>query len=192
MKKLWLVLWMLPVLLGLSTCAVEKIRPDYDALLLDAAAAADVEQGRAIAAERNAQILRGVLREQRVDFDDLLLLARLLDAEAGDRRYSDDYRLCVGEVALNRVASPEFPDSLREVVEQYGQYPSAQEPEFADLRPKRSCAALALRLLKGERRLSPAVLYRSTRKIGTAFVRFYDRQEGYTYFCESVYSDLYK
>ena len=192
MKKLWITLLMLPILLGLSTCTTVKNQADYDALLLEAVTAGDTEQGRAAAAERNALIRIGVLEERQVDFDELLLLARLIDAEAGDRRYSDEYRFCVGEVALNRVASPEFPDTLREVLEQYGQYPCTLEPEFVDLRPGQGCAAIALRLLKGERRLSPAVLYQSSRQIGNAFVRFYDRRDGYIYFCESVYTDLYK
>ena len=190
-KRLWIALLMLLILLGLSTCTVVKTRPDYDALLLDAAASGETERGRAAAGERNALVRRGLLQEPSVDYDELLLLARLIEVEAGDRRYSDDYRLCVGELALNRVASPEFPDTLREVVEQYRQYPCALEPEFADLRPSRANAALALRLLKGERHLSPAVLYRSSRQIGPAFARFYDRQEGYIYFCESVYTELY-
>ena len=99
--------------------------------------------------------------------------------------------MCVGEVVLNRVASPEFPDTLEAVVFQQGQYPCAQEPEFADLRPSRACAEAALSLLLGERRLAPQVVYQSSRQIGPAFVRFYDRRLGYTYFCESVYPELY-
>ena len=182
---------MLPLLLCLSTCTVVRETPDYHALLVEAAVAGDMETGRALAAQRNAAVSAGRLTEAPVDFDELLLLARVLYAEAGDRVYSTDYRLCVGEVILNRVASPEFPDTLREVVTQRGQYRCTEEPEFEDLRPDRECAQIALRLLLGERRLAPQVVYQSPWRIGPAFVRFYDRRLGYTYFCESVYPELY-
>ena len=191
MKKLWITLLMLPLLLSLTTCTVVRETPDYHALLVEAAVSGDAETGRALAARRNAAVAAGRLREEPVDFDELLLLARVLYAEAGERVYSTDYRLCVGEVILNRVASPEFPDTLYEVVTQRGQYRCTEEPEFEDLRPDRECAGLALRLLLGERRLAPQVVYQSPWRIGPAFVRFYDRRLGYTYFCESVYPELY-
>lgn len=191
MKKLWIALLMLPVLLGLSTCSFLNTTPDYGTLLVNAAAAGDTESGRALAAEHNAAVAQGKLREAPLDFDELLLLARLIFAQTAESSFGEDYLLCVGEVALNRVVSPEFPDTLEEVVYQRGQYLCAAEPEFATLRPSRACAAAALRLLLGERRLEPQVVYQSARQIGPAFVRFYDRRLGYTYFCESVYTELY-
>ena len=169
MKKLWITLLMLPVLLGLNTCTRVTERPDYHALLIEAVTDGQTESGRQLAAERNAAIARGQLDGTPVDYDELSLLARLIFAEAGEQGYSDAQRLCVGEVALNRVASPEFPD----------------------LRPSRSCAELALRLLLGERRLAPSVLYYGARRIGPVYARFYDRRLGTTYFCESVYAELY-
>jgi hypothetical protein len=36
------------------------------------------------------------------------------------------------------------------------------------------------------------VLYQSQWQIGPAYVRFFDRRLGYTYFCESVYKELYE
>ena len=192
MKKLWITLLMLPVLLGLNTCARVRTVPDYDALLVEAVIAGDTETGRALAEERNLCIARGQLREAPLAYDELQLLARLIDAMAGARVYSEEYRLCVGELVLNRVASPEFPDTLEQVVYQRGQFLCVSEPEFADLRPSRACAEVALRLLLGERHMAPQVVYQSSRQIGPAFVRFYDRLLGYTYFCESVYPELYE
>ena len=183
---------MLPVLLGFSTCTRMETIPDYHTLLIQAAAEGDEETGCTLAAERNALIRRHRLREETVDFDELQLLSRLIFAQAGERKYSEEYRFCVGEVALNRVASPEFPDTLEEVVYQRGQYLCTLEPEFAVLRPSVECARIALHLLLGERHLAPQVLYQSPRRIGPAYVRFYDRLLGYTYFCESVYTQLYE
>ena len=191
-KKLWITLLMLPILLSLNTCARERKVPDYHALLVEAVTKGDEDFGRALAAERNALIEQDKLAEQPVDFDELQLLARVIYAEAGDRAYGEAYRMCVGEVALNRVASPEFPDTLEEVVYQRGQFVCTSEPEFEDLRPSRACAEAALRLLLGERCLAPQVVYRSAWQIGPAYVRFYDRLLGYTYFCESVYPELYE
>ena len=183
---------MLPILLSLNTCAREQCVPDYRALLVEAVTEGDVEAGRASAEERNALIEQGKLSEEPVDFDELQLLSRLIYAEAGDRAFSEAYRMCVGELVLNRVASPEFPDTLEEVAYQRGQFLCVGEPEFEDLRPSRACTEAALRLLLGERRLAPQVLYRSRWQIGPAYVRFYDRLLGYTYYCESVYPELYE
>lgn len=192
MKKLWITLLMLPILLSLNTCARERRVPDYKALLVEAVTEGDTEAGRTLAEQRNALIEQGALSEEPVDFDELQLLSRVIYAEAGDRSYSEAYRMCVGELVLNRVASPEFPNTLEEVAYQSGQFLCVGEPEFEDLRPSRSCTEAALRLLLGERRLAPQVLYRSPWQIGPAYVRFYDRRLGYTYFCESVYPELYE
>ena len=190
-KKLWIALLMLPILLSLNTCARERLVPDYHVLLVEAVTEGDCDGGQTLAAERNALIEQGRLAEEPVDFDELQLLARVIYAEAGERTYSDAFRMCVGEVILNRVDSPEFPNTLEEVAYQRGQFICVGEPEFEDLRPSRACAEAALRLLLGERRLAPQVLYCSTWQIGPAYVRFYDRGHGYTYFCESVYPELY-
>ena len=191
-KKLWIALLMLPILLSLNTCASEHSVPNYRALLVEAVTEGDYDGGQRLAAERNSRIEQGRLAEEPVDFDELQLLARVIYAEAGDRLYSDAYRMCVGELILNRVDSPEFPDTLEEVAYQRGQFVCVGEPEFEDLRPSRACAEAALNLLMGERRLAPQVLYRSPWQIGPAYVRFYDRRLGYTYFCESVYPELYE
>ena len=65
-KKLWIALLMLPVLLGLSTCTTVKRVPDYASQLVDAVAEGETQRGYALAAERNALIARGVIREKPV------------------------------------------------------------------------------------------------------------------------------
>ena len=90
--------------------------------MLHAAEVGDIEAGRAAAICRNEQIDIELTGETKLDFDELFLLAKIICAEAGSPQLSDDWRMCVGEVVLNRVASPEFPDSIHDVVYEPGQY----------------------------------------------------------------------
>lgn len=57
-----------------------------------------------------------VLSRGNISREDLVLLARLIYAEA--RGESFDGQIAVGAVILNRIASGEFPDSIREVIMQ--------------------------------------------------------------------------
>ena len=99
----------------------------------------------------------------------------------------------MGEVALNRVASPEFPDTLEEVVYQYGQYVGADTPAFRDeLQPDPACTDAALRLLLGERILQPQVVFSGHAVQGKVHSVFRDMHYGSFYFCESNYPELYE
>jgi len=53
---------------------------------------------------------------------DLELLACVIYCEAGSDSISDETRRMVGEVVLNRVAHPDYPDSIEAVLTQRGQY----------------------------------------------------------------------
>ena len=156
MKKWVLLASILLSWLALSSGAPEpQEEPDWLSLLVDAAVAGDREAGLAAAEGWNADEERPPL-----DYDDLVLLAKLITWEAGSAWLSDELRLCVGEVALNRVASPEFPDTLEAVVYQYGQYVGVNTPAFREhFSPTRPCAEVALRLLLGERILQPQVVF---------------------------------
>ncbi len=54
---------------------------------------------------------------------------------------------------MNRVASPEYPDSIHDVIYQKGQYSCVNTARFAGLVPTEECVDAALRLLCGERRM---------------------------------------
>lgn len=54
--------------------------------------------------------------------EDLEILALIIYQEAGGDLCSDETRQMVGEVLLNRVASPLFPNTIKEVATQKGQY----------------------------------------------------------------------
>lgn len=57
--------------------------------------------------------------------EDLNLLAHLIMAESGSDWCEDEMLYMVGSVALNRIDSDLFPDSLYEVIYEEGQYSSA-------------------------------------------------------------------
>ena len=158
--------------------------------MAEAAAAGDEQAGREAERCRDAALRAGGGGEP-LRFDDLLLLSRLIDAMAGSDWLTEDFRLCVGEVVLNRVASPEFPNTLREVVYQRGQYTVTQGARFASLIPRRECVDAALRLLQGERHMVPAVVYQADYLQGELFIVYNDRRLGSTYFCLSDRLELY-
>lgn len=60
------------------------------------------------------------VRTKEVDFDDLCLLARLVESEAGNESY--ETKMMVASVVMNRVADSRFPNSIKEVIYQKGQF----------------------------------------------------------------------
>ena len=188
MKRLFLTLAALLMWLNMGAGAwVEEPEPDWLGLLREAVLADDREAGLAAAEGWNADESRPPL-----DYDELRLLSKLITWEAGSRWLTDELRLGVGEVALNRVASPEFPDTLEEVVYQYGQYVGTDTPAFRDeLQPDPACTDAALRLLLGERILQPQVVFSGHAVQGKVHSVYRDMHYGSFYFCESNFPELY-
>lgn len=58
--------------------------------------------------------------EQPYSKEDFYILSHIISAEAGN--CSEDMMISVGSVVLNRVADDRFPDTIKEVVFQKGQY----------------------------------------------------------------------
>ena len=101
--------------------------------------------------------------------------------------------MAVGEVLLNRVASPEFPDTLRDCAFQPGQYTAADEGWFEVLLPFRDCVEAAFRLLSGERVLrDPSVVFQSGGvQGGGVALELTDSVYGSVYFCYTSRPELY-
>lgn len=121
--------------------------------------------------------------------EDLEILALLIYQEAGGDACSDDTRLKVGTVALNRVADARFPDTLLEVATQKRQYgrlywTGLVWPERAD-KPEEAHAVerayeSARAVLEGERAGLPEdVVFQAEFEQGTETVAY---QDG-LYFC---------
>lgn len=122
--------------------------------------------------------------------DELEALAIVIYQEAGGDACSDETRQMVGEVVLNRVASPRYPDTIHEVATQKSQYGRLYWTGL--VWPKRASSpyethavnrayAIAENLLRGnvERLLPLDTIYQAEFVQGTEVVC---HQDG-TYFC---------
>ena len=178
-----------------ASCAAAGYAPrtDYMAEMLEAVCAGDYAAGSAAAEKRAEKIARMALDYPQVEFEELWLLSKIIYAEAGSVWLPMDWKMAVGEVVLNRMASPEFPGTMREVLEQPGQYYGRNNAYFDGLRPSPECAEAARRLLEGERVLcAPSVVFQSNYRLGSAvYLELKDALLGSTYLCVSSHPELY-
>jgi len=130
----------------------------------------------------------------KISFDDLNELSKIITAEAGSSWLPMDWKMMVGEVVLNRVASVEFPNTITEVIHQKGQYGNANTSYFRNLIPFEDCVEAASRLLSGERLINDgSVVFQAEHRQGSGtYLELYDSYYGYTYLCYSSYPELYK
>lgn len=119
---------------------------------------------------------------------DLELLARAIYAEAGGDDCSDETRIMVGNVILNRMNDPRYPDTMEEVLTQPLQYnvfdrtgvvwkDRASNPEEKDAVER--AYRCAERVLLGEKLLPDDVIFQSEDIQGTEIVVYQDGM----YFC---------
>lgn len=95
--------------------------------------------------------------------EDCRILANVVAHEAP--YCSDRHQQLVAQVVLNRVADPRFPGTVREVVNQPGQYHRSYTnnlPDYATAGAEmRRCFSAAIRALMGEVECPPDVIYQS-------------------------------
>lgn len=109
--------------------------------------------------------------------DDLIVMAHVITGEAGSWWLTDEEQLLVGNVVMNRVASPMFPNTIQEVVFQPGQYACTWDGNY-HREPDARTIGNAQRILNGERFCPENVLYQSNSQQGEIY-----KQIGDTYFC---------
>lgn len=191
-----IIVWILALWMGVScalpTAAAYDPEKDYMECMIRAVMEGDLDGGTQAELVRNEKIRQQGLNYPAIAFEDLLLLSRVIYREAGSNWLSETWKMSVGEVVLNRVASSEFPNTVREVVMQPGQY-GGLCPDFQELRPSRLCVEIALRLLGGERVLNePSVVFQSNDRLGSGvFQKLTDGELGVTYLCYSSHPELY-
>lgn len=119
---------------------------------------------------------------------ELEMLAIVIYREAGSNACSDETRLMVGTVVMNRIASKRFPNTMHGVLTQKSQYgrmhwtgvvwpKRASNPGEANA--VKRAYAIAERILQGERALPEDVVFQAEFKQGKEVVAY---QDG-IYFC---------
>ena len=166
---------------------------DYMAQMMEAVRLGDYAAGEAAWAARGEKLAAMDLEYPAIDFEELWLLSKIIYAEAGSNWLSMDWKMSVGEVVLNRIASPEFPDTMREVLEQPGQYYGKNNRYFNSLKPSEESVEAARRLLEGARILGePGVVFQSNYRLGSGvYLELRDPALGSTYLCWSSHRELY-
>lgn len=115
--------------------------------------------------------------------DDLYYLAAAVCCEAGGE--NEEIQLLVANVVINRVNSSLYPDTIYDVLTEYGQYGMMWEygiefPDWADEGVKNQCYSVARRVLEGERFCPENVLFQAEFEQGSGiFKQFGDEY----YFC---------
>lgn len=115
--------------------------------------------------------------------DDLYYLATAVCCEAGGE--NEEIQLLVANVVINRVNSSFYPDTIYDVLTEYGQYGMMWEygiefPDWADEGVKNQCYSVARRVLEGERFCPENVLFQAEFEQGSGiFKQFGDEY----YFC---------
>ena len=166
---------------------------DYMLRMMEAVCSGDEKAGMEAEMLRNEKIAALELDYSPISFEELSLLSKIIEAEAGSLWLGMEWKMAVGEVVLNRVDSPEFPNSLKAVIEQPGQYYGASSLYLATLRPSMESIEAAKRLLEGERVLcDPSVVFQANFPQGSSVhTLLYDSLLGYTYLCCSNYPEYY-
>lgn len=115
-----------------------------------------------------------------IDESELDILSRLIYAEAGSEVCSSEMRYLVGAVALNRVKSNEFPDTLREVIYQDEplQYACVEDGNI-EKQPTEECIRIAYALLANGTDIPETVVFQSEFKQGSGVYKQIDNM----YFC---------
>lgn len=116
-----------------------------------------------------------IIPEPSYTAEELEILALVIYQEAGGDRCSDETRLRVGCVFLNRVESESYPDSFYEVAVQQGQYGTlywtgikwpARAAASGEQHAVARAYAIAERVLSGERVLPADVIFQSEYVMG--------------------------
>ena len=128
-------------------------------------------------------------------YEDVVLLAKIIEKEQGVG-WPDSMVIALGEVVLNRLASPEYPDDIRSVLYATGpiQYEPVYDAGWEEFLPSERSVRLAIRLLKGERVLhDPRIVYQALFEQGTGTVMTYhDFILGTTtFFCLTDHPEMY-
>ena len=169
-----------------------EINTNYAELMVIAACHGDISLGHEY--ERLRNLKKEYLHiDDNLIFDDLYLLSKVVETEAGSYWLTEEHRQLVASVVINRVKSPEFPNTLYEVVYQKGQYAAAGTSLFENLIPSEKAVRSAMAVLKDGSIAPPSVVFQAEFVQGKGtYKKITESILGTTYFCYSSNQALYK
>lgn len=98
---------------------------------------------------------------------DIELLCKITHAES--RGEGTKGQMAVANVILNRVKSGRFPDTIKGVIFQKGQFTPAAKSSFYSIKPSSQVRESVQRVIDGERVLSDDVLYFKSKRSGAGW-----------------------
>lgn len=121
-------------------------------------------------------------QEDEIDSNDLYILSHIINAEAGDDNCGHELRIAVGSVVLNRVADPDFPDTIHDVVFDEGQYEPTWNGAYEKL-PSEDSIETAKFLLENGSQIPENCVYQANFKQGSGEWDHFKTIYGITYIC---------
>ena len=122
------------------------------------------------------------------EWEDINIIAKVIDNEADPQWCEWEHSVAVGAVVLNRVASPHFPDSVREVVAAPGQYLEAYTYGFENT--SRMAYEAAKAAMDGDHEVPEDCFWQDNKIQGTSIWKSFVCDTGWfrstTYICRGI------
>lgn len=180
-------------------CAAVEITAGYDPatdymeLMIECVLDNDVENGKVCEEHRNRKIDQMGIDTKKISFEDLYYLGKAIHSEAGSYWIPDSFQIDVGSVILNRVSSPEFPDSIRDVLTQKNQYFAWIHHTVSEIPTDERAIRNALKVLEEGSTLPASVVFQANFRQGSSVYKTYEDEKLHTtYFCISNYPEKYE
>jgi spore germination cell wall hydrolase CwlJ-like protein len=168
------------------------IDENYSLLMINSICTGNYKKGKEYESLRNMK-LEYLGLEDDINYDELLLLSKIIHAEAGSSWITEEHRQLVASVVINRVNSGEFPNSIYEVIHQPKQYSPVNSGYFNSLIPSETSVKSAFEVITNGSIAPPDVVFQSGFKQGSGVYKVInDKILGKTYFCYSNNRNLYK
>lgn len=187
MKYIWafyfLYLIFVAIVLIISTRTVEAENKKIDIEIVT-----DIEEiSSEVLTEITSELTTHIIEETQLNSwcytdEDLILLAKVINIEAGDD-CTDEHKMYVGQVVLNRILDDRFPNTLEAVIyqtEPTKQYACTDSSAFQGYPSERSIEC-AYRLLNGEKICNEDIIWQSEFPQGIT-VKVFKTKYSTTYF----------
>lgn len=195
MKILINIICTVMILMTIFQTVDAQTETDYLDEMISAAQVNAFDWGYAAQDMRNQKIDVIELDYEKIYFDDVYYLAKIIQWEAGSSFIDEEHKLAVGEVVINRMNSTEFAgDCIMDVVFSHGSYAGVKSSSFQNMKVTEYHVRLAIRLLDGERPFdNPAVVFQANFRQGSSVYKTYSYPNARTtYFCVSSRPGIYE